>query len=562
MQLWKDDAEPIVELETDTPVDGDRFARFVKWIPWDSGFRGSGLCVGDLIVGHADLPYGPDAVVARTRIGDSRFSDWLREHRCKPGDALTLSVLRDDVVVQVEGRIGGPRRYVDSASRRTLGDGGPQATAKDDFDSAWESWYSGFVDLAKVALGGWDFYASVNSRNLAADIAALAPRVGFLQRQYPGDFSREVAGDFAKMSQRAAGERRELTAADLSYRELGAIRAAAVTQAADAAFTAFETEARLYAEPPASPNSFTEDIRPLIGAVVRLPALSRRNVLYETGRSWYWSGSDGGGYLIDRAAPSFEPLHVATREYTEIVDPSLRDSSIVFIGAVQAEPALVCDVDRNIVVTGVRLQPLAALVTSDTDATRRFFVDLRDQAHAGRSNEVFAGFDALAASIRRPALQDTATPAEVLQGAFDALAQGDMDTWLRCYATWSVTTWYERDGSWQWVDQTRLVMGEMTGASDWDRARKRLHADVYGLEVARVGAVRVVYDAAAQAALAPDDARVASGPRIVEEVTAHVNHIGLFDGEYRTFSGPLLHRRWTLQRLDGGPWRIAVAHSI
>jgi hypothetical protein len=81
---------------------------------------------------------------------------------------------------------------------------------------------------------------------------------------------------------------------------------------------------------------------------------------------------------------------------------------------------------------------------------------------------------------------------------------------------------------------------------------------VYAVEVAEVGLARVVYDAAEQ----PAGHAGPGGPQRVEEVRVRVNHIGRFDGEFRTFAGHNLHRTWTLQRLDKGPWRILNAWSL
>ena len=52
------------------------------------------------------------------------------------------------------------------------------------------------------------------------------------------------------------------------------------------------------------------------------------------------------------------------------------------------------------------------------------------------------------------------------------------------------------------------------------------------------------------------------GAPVLEEVTAEVDHIGLFDGEHRSFAGILVNRRWALQRIGQGPWRIATREGI
>jgi hypothetical protein len=51
-------------------------------------------------------------------------------------------------------------------------------------------------------------------------------------------------------------------------------------------------------------------------------------------------------------------------------------------------------------------------------------------------------------------------------------------------------------------------------------------------------------------------------PRRVEEVSVRVDHVGRFDDGFRTFAGAQLHRNWTLERLDDGPWRITSGQPI
>ncbi|NQD37988.1 hypothetical protein HPT27_13230 [Permianibacter sp. IMCC34836] len=554
---WPEGTSPQLEIETSSHNDEGSAARVVTWIPWDSGFRGSGLRVSDLIVGHGDLRYDDDAVKANSRIGDSGFSTWLEKSGLKPDDSFTLQVQRGDDVVSIQGRLGGYRTYKNADGHRMLSQSGPVNHEKDGFDYAWDSWYRQFVDLAKTILAGWDYFTGTVTKNQAEQMKPFADRVAYLEQHYPSALAKAVRDDFEAMKIMVAGEKRELSAADIAYRSLGEARAKEVTAAADQAFAAFlaELDTQLMQNPPEAPNSFTEDTRHLVGKMVRLPAVGKRELLFETKRNWYWSGRYGGGYLIDKQNPSLQPLYVATDEYIEKVDPNFRDPSIEFVGIVQAEPALVCDVYRNVTVSGVRLEPIAALVANAGAKENRFFVDLRP----GKSTEAFAGEAALEAGIKRPKLVDEASPAQVLTTAFEAMKVGDMETWLACYANWMVRSYYERDRSFLYVDHTWETLSRQSAVSAWDRARQRLMDDVYGLEVVRVGPVRVVYDAAAQ----PSEHKlVTASPRIVESVRPLVNHIGKIGDEYRTFSGFMLHRRWELQRLDNGPWRITVTHAI
>jgi hypothetical protein len=54
----------------------------------------------------------------------------------------------------------------------------------------------------------------------------------------------------------------------------------------------------------------------------------------------------------------------------------------------------------------------------------------------------------------------------------------------------------------------------------------------------------------------------ANGLPNVDEVVVWVDHYGLFDGEYRTFQNINVNRRWVLQRLDDGPWKIVSAQNL
>lgn len=48
----------------------------------------------------------------------------------------------------------------------------------------------------------------------------------------------------------------------------------------------------------------------------------------------------------------------------------------------------------------------------------------------------------------------------------------------------------------------------------------------------------------------------------VEQVIVEMDPIGFFDGEYRSFKDIEVHRVWTLQRVNGGPWRITSVQGI
>lgn len=283
---WPEGTNPLLEIETSSHNEPDSVARFVTWIPWDSGFRGSGLKVGDLIVGRGDVRYTVEAVDQSSRIGDASFSRWFDQQKFKPDDPFSIAVLRDDGETNVTGKLGGYRTYRNAEGKRILGEGGPLEYEKDGFDYDWGAWYRQFVDIAKTILAGWDYFVGTNTNQLAERMQPFAARVEFFETKYPGALAKTLREDFDAMKVMVAGEPRQLSEADLTYRTLGDIRAARATEAADAAFKAFlkEVESSLMKNPPSSPNSFTEDTRSLIGQTVRLPGwaasrcFSRRGV--------------------------------------------------------------------------------------------------------------------------------------------------------------------------------------------------------------------------------------------------------------------------------------------
>jgi len=561
-----------------TEVDrrSERPARRVRWIDWDSGFRSGGfrdggLAVGDRIVGDGGAAYTAEEVEkGETFGGPSESRRFERLGIGEAGDRLALTVERDGAEVEIEGRLVENRSTRDAEGRRAFGEDGPAHSEKDGFDYAWSSWYDRFQDLAATVLAGWDYTAGFDSRRYAERVAEHGERVAFLGERYPGAFADAVRDDFDAMTAILAGEPRELSEHDLEYRQLGEIRAARVSAAADAAWEAFRGELGddLLAEPFPVPDPFEEDVSGFVGKVIELPEIGDRDRLFETQRSWYhFGGSSQGHYLIDRHGTAIRGLYAASDRYVEKVDPFMDGRRVVFVGVVEAEPALVADVVKNVTVVGLRVRPIAARAT--VDGGGRFFVDLRhpegvDPGEPAAEDETFAG-EAELLGVHRPRLDDGLDPAGVMETFFTCLKVGDMETWKSCFADWKVRQWYYRDAEGQershlWLDRTWTTVNDRDAMSIWDRSREFLMQHVYDLEVARVSAPRVVYDADAQPAdlVAEDD----DAPSVVEEVDVLVDHVGRFDDGFRTFAGAQLHRRWALQRLGDGPWRIISAQPI
>jgi len=532
------------------------YSRRVTWIDWDSGFRGSGLKVGDRIVGAAGRRYTEEDADKHLGIGDAHEGTFWSELGLGDGNETTVFVEGAGGVVTITGRLAGHRNYRGEDGKRRIGDDGPVQHDKDGFQYAWWAWYKNLMKLAETVLAGWDYTVGYDSRRYQTQVEEYRPRVVFLGQTYPGRFAAAVREDFDAMVAMLAGESRIVRDADLEYRSLGERRAAQVTAAADAAFDAFVAEMGddLVDDPFPAPHPFQEDIMPVVGKMVLLPEAGRRDLLFEIKHSWYRFGRYKGNYLVDRHDPAMQPVYAAIDRYAEKVNPFFRRSRLRFVGIIEPRVALVSDAIRNITVVGLWVRPIAALFTDDDDREKRFFIDLDTDRNPSAT---FAG-EADLLALDGLALDDAKTPADVMRVYVDSFKRADIGTWRACYADWKVRATFKDDDRYLYVDRTWIVINDQYAASLWDKSRQRLLDDVYAAEVAQVSPARVVYDADRQPSGVGDE----DDPRIVEEVRVIVNHVGKFEGGYRTFASATLKRKWTLQRLDDGPWRIVDAQGL
>jgi hypothetical protein len=463
----------VSKVQTEALRDDADFARRVRWIEWDSGWRGSGLQVGDRVVADQGEAYTAETDRRGAALGATSEAERWAALGLGVGDAVTAVVVRGGQRQTLTGRLTEPTGTLRNAEGQPiLGEGGPVRHAKDGFDYDWQAWYNQFQDLAQSVLAGWDATVGYDTRLLRERIVPLGERVAFLGRTYPGAFARAVREDYDAMLAMVAGEQRTLAPADLEYRQLGEQRAAQVAQAAEGAYQAMlaELAGEMVAEPFPAPDPFAEDIRGWVGKVVQLPEIGDRDLVLEVKRSWYRVGGSRGLYLLDRHAESMQPLYVGLSKYIEQVHPGLRQRRLAFVGAVEPAPALVSDLRRGSTDVGLRVRTVGVLVTDAEEPTRRLFVDMRPGRGSG---ETFAGAGALP-SLGWPALDPAAGPGAVMKGFFDCLKLADFEQWRACFATWLVREWFKSDGSYLYVDQTWTTVNDRDAASLWDQGRQRL----------------------------------------------------------------------------------------
>jgi hypothetical protein len=511
----------------------------VTWIAWDSGFRGTDLRIGDRITGIDDHQYTraerKELNAHGTALGGYAEPQYWEKHGGREGKRVTLHVWRKGKTFDVTGTLRADRFYYTRDDKPALGPGGPPRIGNDGFDSAWMGWYEKFVFEGSKILDGGIRRQSVNNRMALEALLEEKPRIDYLLANYPGAFADAAKQDWQTIHDVLLGEEHTITAADLEYRTLGDQRAAEVAKVAKTAREAFVAERKKdLIEPFPAVDPIDGDIAKVKGKIVILPKMTNRDWISEGGHGYLVAGDRSRGYyFVDSRTPAMVRVLTAGYRYQELVSPKL-DETYTLIGRITGDPSL--RYLGDFAVTGLDVEVIGATVGDGA-----MFVDVTvvDDKKSSR----FAGQDqltALGAAMPKP----RATPTQVVEAAFTALKVGDQEVWGRLFAPWYLSVYgWGRVAFWpQWYRDI---------PDDWVRARRLILDKVYDVEVVDEGLVHKL-----------TDGTEFKGAPVVEQVEVEVEHIGKFDEGYRPFTSVDVKRVWTLQRVDGGPWRITDRRGI
>jgi hypothetical protein len=533
-------------LNTDNRLDRDPPLLRVSWIAWDSGFRGSGLRPGDEILAVAGQPITRPATLPDLQRAVRELPGGLNEGRVwaalglHDGSPLALTVRRRRLggegwqTLEVTGSVRIARSYAFDGGRPALGTGGPPGLSNDGFDGPWEMWYEQRVrDWGRALDDGW-YVTHFDTRRALKDHLDQQPRVDFLAQHYPGAFADATRADWQAVRQCLEGTRYDLPPAALAYRELESVCARRVADAGAAAWQAFldaSTAETVPAFP--APDPFREDLSPVVGKLVVLPPVGPGDWLVNVGTTYLAATDRSSWYFVAAQSPAMRRVFDAQYRYQRLVSPDL-DERVALVGRILPGPRMMVANERT--VAGLEVEPLAALMG------QTLFVDpsvLRD------GTSPFAGEDDLA---KHPSAvpSDNASPHELLQALIDALKANDQATWNALFADWRLLLGESRPLYYAYFPYAPSQQSE-----DWIRSRRLVLDKVCDVCVRWVGNPVIV--------LRADE--FAGVPR-VEQLAAELEHVGLFDGEYRAFNSTDVHRQWTLERRDGGPWRITSLQGI
>jgi hypothetical protein len=513
-------------LATREEVEAKPYGFRVTWIKWDSGFRGTDIRIGDRIVGIDGKRYdAADRKDHDKAPGGYAEDQYWEEQGAKDRRKTMLTVWRDGESLDVSGEVRADRYYTTNDGRRAIAAEGPVAMDRDGFDDAWMGWLEKFEQrVSNILDGGWR--RSLNMRVELADALEEGARVEFLMKTYPGPFARATKADFDALIESLRGKKYDLTPADLAYRSLTAHRVDEAVAAGSAARDSFlEKAGAVPLESLPAIDPIRGDRQSITGKVVVIP---KTELISQAGHGWYWaSGAGGTVYLIDSESPVLTGIYLAVERFKQLVAPDVNDVHS-FIGRVTGMPTMVAT--GRTVYTGVVVDVVADTVDG------KVFVD----ASSSTGQPRFANEEKM---LRPPVVETGAgqTPEGVMGSFFNALKLGDQDLWASFFASWSCEE--EDGGRFVYDPEGGPVPNSLNGL--YVHARKMIMSTVYDVRVARVDKARTVLEK----------------PK-VEQVTAELDHVGLFDGEYRAFRDAEVNRIWHLQRVDGAPWRITSEQGI
>lgn len=527
-------------LVTDPTFDGAHPALVVRSLKWDSPFRRAGLLPNDRIVAVDGSPLAIPADPRERARALSRMVGQLDEYQAwrdagrKDRDPLTLTVRRKRLpagwdTIDVAAALHAERFHRNADGRSIIGPGGPQDSDHDGFNNTWAGWYDGASTAWQRA---WALYAQGSIvQRVDIEVDQSAARVPRLAELYPGPFADAVAADWAALAAIVDGRTYTLDPGALDFRELGERREQEISAAGSAARGAFlAAHAADLIAPFPSIDPILDDRSAVAGKLVELPRITQREWINQGNGSVLVFIQGNGGYVAEVVGPA-EQMILTQRRYERLVRPNIAQQFDV-VARVRSDPTLV--VYNDTAYFALKVDPVAATVG---DA---FFVDLS----AATDPAPFVGEELLRREDVEPPGADAA-PEAIMQAMVGALKVGDMDLWTSLFATWSVSM----------TDDGQPIVSQWGPAdlnSNWERGRARILDDVVDMRVVWVDEPVTIFSSEAFL-----------GAPTIEQTTAEIDHLRLEpDGSARAFRRVTFTRLWTLQRLNGSPWRIATNAGV
>ncbi len=535
-------SDPVCGFATEVRLGDQPPHLVVRSVAYDSGFRAVGLKAGDQVLELEGQtltpPPGTRSGAWEPQLpGQYQESDrWRASHRTE-GDAVELTIRRKAVgqgweVKKLKAPLRFNRSFRNESNQPVDFENGPGPYQSDGFSVRWSSWFESLQDrISAVACFG-PIRPGLTTRFEYKQLLEHQPRVDFLVKNYPGAFSSALAEDYACALEWLHGRLYSLTDADLAYRTEDEVRVRQIAVAAQADWQAAlaNPSADLVPTFPAE-HPIHGQLKQVSGRCVVLSDLRTRQWISEAGHGYFSAGNDADGwYFLDMESMGAQRMLRAVRRYQRRVSARLEERYNLLV-RILPDPRIL--VMNDIGHWGLQVELLAANVGDS------LFVDVR----GGEAAPLFAG-EAGLMTAHGELPSPTASPAAVVEAMILAVKNDDLTLWKGLFADWMLRN--NPDGS----PQVCFLM-QVPSEEDFGRSRTSFAGRLYDARVLWTDDPRLV----------TTGQEYPGAPR-VEEVLVEVEHIGIVDGEYRSFMDVTVRRYWRLQRIDGGAWRIASLQPL
>jgi hypothetical protein len=428
--------------------------------------------------------------------------------------------------LDITGTVRAERRYYDIEGRPTMAPGGPPRLGRNSAGDSWMGWYeSRTLAWGRIVDGRW--FGIFDNRQLLEKHLQDEESVEAALRTFPGVFTNRLKEDFDVVTECLHGRSAPLTADALAFRGDSEAIEKDVAAAGDKAWSEF-LAANNAVESLASLHLVRDDRAPIIGKVIALEDVSWYGAVVEGDRTVFTTEHSGYPCFIATDQPAMREFWNRQSDYQARVEPRLPEKYDL-VGRVGADTRLV--IGRRGALIGLNIEVLAVRVAG------HFFADLMNAAIP------FAGAERMA--LRRTALPaDDASPSDVMRAYIAAVKVGDEKVWQLLYADW-VAIGGEGRPFYRAFDRYTNYL------SDFTRSRN--------LILHKVCHAEPVWESDAHFIVRGDE--FPDAPK-VEQAIVVMDHIGRFDEGDVVFATIELHRVWELQRVNGGPWRIASRNIL
>lgn len=522
-------------IKTRELLNNDIYGHRVEWISWDSDFRQRDLQIGDIITGVNNKQYTREHRDGEFfhAIGNYHEHIYWEKQNAKDNDEITLHINREQQVLQIKGQLREEKFYHNKDNRRTLGDNGPDRMKNDGFSGPWSGWYERFVKTnSQYLVDKWWERTSFNNRIALKDHLEEKARVDYFIENHPGTFANMLKADWERVHDVLKGRPYEITPKDLEYRGIGEKRQQLVKDAAAKGKKQFlETISEVAMPAFPSIDPVNDDRTTVAGKIIQLPPITFRDFINDLGKSYAVIGSRYDGYyIIHLNSPEMDLFFDTMFRYQSQITPDIVEK-YEFFGEILDDPAMITYKDRPI--TGLMVKVVAVTLGNED-----MFVDLRNSDANGET--MYSG-EAELGKLDTVTPDANAGPKEIIAAMISSIKLSNRKQWQSLFGNWRV--FHGFDGS-PTIDMA-YELPDNRYQRMWEHSRRLILDEVYDARVVKIFPVKILVEADEE-----------NGFPEIAQVKVIIDHIGKFNEEYISFSNLKVRRKWILQRIDKGPWKI------